>query len=68
MSKSPVKVKTPGLQKGDWHKGNRRKSNELNSLLSGVSVLQKPMPAFFTVLFNNLQISVSFPFKMFSEV
>lgn len=49
---------------------SQRKSSELNSVLSGISILEKPFSneavAFFTVMFNNFQIFVSFLFKMFS--
>lgn len=49
---------------------SQRKSGELNSVLSGISILEKPFSnkavAFFTVMFNSFQIFVSFLFKMFS--
>lgn len=49
---------------------SQRKSGELNSVLSGISILEKPFSnkavAFFTVMFNSFQIFVSFLFEMFS--
>lgn len=50
---------------------SQRKSSELNSVLPGISVLEKlffsDAVAFFTVMFNDFQIFfVSFLFKMFS--